>query len=122
MFRSFEIDLPADTNVHNLYSLIVGTAKYGLRHGGTNEIGITGAIPTDGILPDRVSSLEIQGDPDNTSTIQVLDRNNANTGGKLLNSGDVYNRLSNRNTICLKDYLIKGGAASQELEVTIESI
>jgi len=120
--RSFKVTLPADTNVHNLYSLIVGTANYGLANGGTNETGITGAIPTDGILPDRVSKLEIQADSGNAGNLTILDRNSANTTGKVLAAGDPILSQSSRNTICLKDYLLKGSAASQACEVEIEEI
>jgi hypothetical protein len=120
-FRTFKITLPADTSNHNLFSLIVGTANYGLANGGTDETGITGAIPTDGILPDRGTNLEIQSDSGNANTLTVNDRNNANTTGKVLNKTDVFSVSSNRNTICFKDYLLKGGAVSQACEVRFET-
>jgi hypothetical protein len=120
MFRTFTITLPADTNNHNLFSLIVGTAIYGLVHGGTNETAITGAIPTDGILPDRGISLEVQADANNGSTLTINDRNNANTTGKILNAGDTFATSNNRNTICFKDYFLQGGANSQVCEVRLE--
>jgi len=119
-FRTFKITLPADINNHNLFSLIVGTANYGLVNGGTNETGITGAIPTDGILSDLVSFLEIQADSANGNTITVNDRNNVNTTGKILNVLDIFSRETNKNTICLKDYFIAGQAASQAMEARIE--
>jgi len=120
MFRTFKITLPADTNNHNLFSLIVGTSSYGLIQGGTNETGITGAIPTDSILSDRGSFLEIQADSGNANTLTINDRNNANTTGKILNATDVFSVSNDRNTICLKDYLLQGGAASQAMEVRLE--
>ncbi len=122
MFRTFKVTLPADTNNHNLYSLIVGTANYGAANGGTDETGITGAIPTDGILADRGSYLEINADSGNGNTITVNDRNSANTTGKVLNAGDTFQVASGRNTICFKDYFLKGGAASQAFEVRLENI
>jgi hypothetical protein len=122
MFRTFTLTLPADTQNHNLFSLIVGTANYGLANGGTNEAGVTGAIPTSGILPDRGSFLEIQADGNNASTLTVNDSNNANTSGKVLNSTDVFSVSSSRNTICFKDYFLKGGANSQACEVRLEVI
>ena len=120
MFRTFKLTLPADTNNHNLFSLIVGTASYGLVNGGTNETGITGAIPTDGILPDRGIFLEIQADSGNANTLTINDSNNANTTGKVLNATDVFSVSSGRNTICFKDYFLQGGAASQACEVRLE--
>ena len=119
-FRTFTLTLPADTLNHNLFSLIVGTANYGLANGGTNEIGVTGAIPTDGILPDRGTFLEIQADSGNANTLTVNDFNNAYTTGKVLNSTDVFSVSSSRNTICYKDYFLKGGANSQVCEVRLE--
>lgn len=119
MNRSFSITLPADTNYHNLYSLIVGT-KYAVVHGGTAETGITGAIPVDGILPDRGCQLDIQADSTNTGTITIGDRNNANTGGPILTAGGNLTKRSHRNVICLKDYLIKGSVASQKINVVAE--
>lgn len=126
MFRAFKVTLPADTNNHNLYSLIVGSVSgtnpfgYGVTEGGTNETGITGAIPLSGLFPDRVGRLEIIADIGNTSTLSINDRNYTNTTGKVLNAGDVYLEESDRNTLCIKDYFIQGGANSQALEVTIE--
>ena len=120
MFRTFKITLPADTNNHNLFSLIVGTAVYGSVNGGTNETGITGAVPTGGILPDRGSFLEIQADAGNANSLTVNDSNYANTTGKSLNAGDVFSVSRNGNTICFKDYFLKGGANSQVFEVRLE--
>ena len=132
-FRTFKVTLPADTNNHNLFSLLVGQVSntnpqgYGLAQGGTNETGITGAIPSntisppnDGILPDRGAFLEIQADSANASTLTVNDRNFANTTGKVLNTGDVFSVSVNRNTICFKDYFLQGGAASQAFELRLE--
>ena len=120
MFRTFKITLPADTNNHNLFSLIVGTAVYGSVNGGTNETGITGAVPTGGILPDRGSFLEIQADSGNANTLTVNDSNYANTTGKVLNAGDTFSVQVNKNTICFKDYFLLGGANSMKLEVRLE--
>jgi hypothetical protein len=126
MFRTFKITLPADTLNHNLFSLIVGKTTntnvqgYGLAQGGTDETGITGAIPASGILPDRGIFLEIQADSANANTLTINDSNSANTTGKVLNSTDVFSVSSSRNTICFKDYFLKGGANSQACEVRLE--
>jgi hypothetical protein len=126
MFRTFTITLPADTSNHNLYSLIVGQVSgtnvfgYGLAQGGTNETGITGAIPTSGILPDRGTFLEIQADSANMSTLTINDSNYANTTGKILAASGVFSITNTRNAICFKDYFLQGGEASQVCEVRIE--
>lgn len=128
MFRAFKITLPADTNYHNLFSLIVGTSSptnvqgYGLAQGGTNETAITGAIPSSGILPDRGNFLEIQADSGNSGTLTISDRNNANSTGKVLNAADIFQASSNRNSVCFKDYFIAGSASSQVMEVHLEII
>jgi hypothetical protein len=127
-FRTFKVTLPADTNNHNLYSLLVGQVSktnpsgYGLAQGGTNETGITGAIPTSGILDDRGNFMEIQADSGNSSTVTVNDNNNANTTGKVLNAGDVFSVSSDRNSTSFKDYYLQGGASSQVFEVRLENI
>jgi hypothetical protein len=118
MFRAFKITLPADTNNHNLFSLIVGTAIYGAVNGGTNETAITGAIPTtDYILPANVSSLEIQADLGNAGTITVNDRNYTNTTGKVLNPGDVSDLAASTNSIDMRDFFIQGSVDSLAIEV-----
>jgi hypothetical protein len=123
--RTFAITLPADTNNHNLYSLIVGQVSgsnqhgYGLAQGGTNETGITGAIPTDGILPDRGNFLEIQTSSTNTGTVSINDSNNANTTGEVVAAGGVYSRAFTTNCICFKDYFVQGSANSQVLRATL---
>jgi hypothetical protein len=122
MMRTFKITLPADTAVHNLFSLIVGTAVYGLVNGGTNETGITGVIPSGGIMPDLVSLLIIIGDSGNTGTVSINDRNNANTTGPVPAKSTIFNiGPSMKNSINLKDYFLQGSAASQVVEVLIES-
>lgn len=121
-FRTFKITLPANTTNHNLFSLVVGTAVYGAAQGGTNETGITGAVPSFGILPDKGNFLEVQADSSNTDSITVNDRNYANTTGKVLNATDVFSVSSSRNSICFKDYFIEGASGSEKLEVRFETI
>lgn len=122
MMRSFKITLPNDENNHNLFSLIVGTAVYGLVNGGTNETAITGAIPKDGILTDRVSLLSITGDSGNAGTVTINDRNSTNTTGPVPAKSVIFNiGPFNRNSICLKDYFLQGSVGSQIVEVLIES-
>ncbi len=119
MHRTFSITLPADTNYHNLFSLIVGTSIYGLAQGGTNEIGITGAIPTDGILQDRVQELTITVD---SGSVFISDRNHANSAGDAYLANQSLTKRSTRNTICLKDYLLAGAAGSETLTIDLEAM
>src|SRR5271169_4667496 len=122
MMRSFKITLPADTAEHNLFSLLVGTANYGSVNGGTNETGITGAIPTDGILPDRVRLLQLTNDVSVVGKLTVSDRNYTNSTGEVVASGaQLTVGPFNSNTICLKDYFLSGAVDSQVLEILIEA-
>jgi hypothetical protein len=126
MMRSFEITMPDDTKAHNLFSLLVGTSVYGAAQGGTNETGITGAIPTDGILPDRVNFLRITGDSGNgDNLIAIQDRNSANNakGDQLGASVTLNYGPFNRNSLCLKDYILTQSESGevQIVEVLIES-
>lgn len=121
MQRSFSITFPDNTGYHNLYSLLVGTAVYGAVHGGTDETAVTGAIPTDGVLPDRVSLLDLTTIA--AVTVTVADRNKANTAGRTIPASTNMQVRSDRNTICLKDYFLKASATtSNGLGVTIEVI
>lgn len=120
--RAFKVTLPADTNNHNLFSLLVGTSIYGAAQGGTNETAIAGAIPTNGILTDRVSYISLTADSGNAGNVAINDRNNANTTGEVLAAGKQFLQTSTRNTICLKDFLIAGSANSQVFELNIDSI
>lgn len=107
-YRSFKLTLPADTTQHNLYTLM---------------LAVPGAVPVDGILPDRVSYLVVQADlGNNADTITVSDQNTVSTTGLVLNAGDPFIRNSNRNTICLRDFNLKGSLASLICEVAIDSI
>lgn len=123
--RQFKVTLPADTLNHNLYSLLVGQVSntnirgYGLTEGGTNETGITGAIPQDGILPDRGNYIQIIGDAANTGNIIINDRNYANTTGPSYAKGVPYSESVMVNSISFKDFFIQGSAASQIFEVTL---
>lgn len=106
MLRTFSIAL-ADTAVHNLWTLI-------------NTI--TGAIPTDGILPDRGMQLDIvnlvsNGPGAATPTLTLLDSNKANTSGGVIIPGGSFSKRSTRNTICLKDYNVQ---ASANLTFTVD--
>lgn len=92
--RSFTVTMAADSNYHNLYTILLSQ---------------TGAVPTDGILPDRVSRLFIQMASANAaSLINVSDSNFANSAGPGYAGGDAFLVESDRNTVCLRDYYLKG--------------
>lgn len=103
MTREFNVTVPNGT-YSDLYSLM---------------LLVTGAVPTDGILPDRGQSLGVVVDPANSSTVTWADRNNANNTGYVMTSSLQFGPLMN-NGICFRDFLFKGGAASQKIIVSIQ--
>jgi hypothetical protein len=117
MFRAFNIAL-ADTNWHNLFSLIVGTAVYGAAQGGSNETEITGAVPSAGILPDKGNFLRI--DVSSAGTVTIADNNYANAQGPALGTSLNLIIQSSKNTICFKDYWVKASASTQDFTVCLE--
>ena len=110
MHRSFQITLP-NTNANQLWTLL-------------NLV--TGAVPTDGILPDRVQELTINLDvtaaANAGATLNVGDANIANGVGYPLMAGDALTRRSTRNTICLRDYYLKGSGSELVVNVDLESM
>lgn len=98
--RAFAVTLPADTDPHNLYDML---------------LALPDAVPVDGILPDRVSELTIKV---TSGDINVVDRQS--TTGLPLSEGEGNTSRSNRNTICLRDYHIAGAVGSEEFSVIIE--
>lgn len=113
MFRAFDITI-ADTNAHNLFSLIVGSV-YGVAQGGTNETGITGAIPSSGIFPDNVASLFLIPPAGGAS---VGDFNNANSGFcPLPTAGLTLTQVASH--LNLKEILVKLTTGGQALGVVV---
>src|SRR5258708_6652996 len=100
MYREFNV--PLTTGFQDLYTLMKS---------------VTGAIPTNGILPDRCKELTLLPQSDNSGDVVIADSNNANNSGYILSNKTVR---SNRNTICLRDYKAKGSAASQNLVIEVE--
>lgn len=96
--RSFSINLPADTDRHCLYDLMLDESN---------------AVPTDGILPDRVQELTILFN----GTITLSDRND--TGGMEYLSGYTLTKRSSVNSICLRDFFLAGDAGSENFVVEI---
>jgi len=103
--RTFNLTLAADSVYRNLYTLLLAT---------------TGAVPVDGILVDRVSALSVMSNPDGTVPIYLSDRNSANNAGTPYSAGAGFSIVSNRNSICLRDYYLTGSA--ELVVVDIESI
>lgn len=107
--RNFTMTLPADSNYHGLYNLMAGLG---------GETPITGAVPTDGILPDRCARLYIQMLAANgASNVNISDRNSANSAGAAYAGGDAFLAESDRNTICLRDYTLKGSGLGVIVDV-----
>jgi hypothetical protein len=106
MQRIFTVTLPADTNFHNLYAAL---------------LLVTGATPTDGILPDRGCGCQLTADAGNAGTVKLGDGNFANTSGPLIAAGGtILNRSELGNTICFREYYLAGSAASQKFQAVLE--
>jgi hypothetical protein len=103
--RTFAITLPNDTIYHQLYPLITA---------------VTGAIPTDGILPDRGTYFLLQADlSNNADTITIGDKNNTNTNGPVLNAGDPFTQNASGNTIDFKSFYVKQSTGGLKCEVAL---
>lgn len=106
MHRTFNLTVPGDGAYHGLYDLMLAT---------------TGAIPTDGILPDRGNSLDIAFPDSNVGNpIYISDRNSANNAGKGWLAGDIFHKDSNRNSVCLRDYTLLGLDDDTELIAIVD--
>lgn len=101
-YRHFNLTLTG--SYQNLYTLM---------------LAVTGAVPTDGILPDRVRELSITAAVANSTTaVLVSDSNNANSGGsEILSSTGPFIRRSPAQTICLRDYNLKGNTLVVEVDI-----
>jgi uncharacterized protein YjbI with pentapeptide repeats len=121
MLRALSITFPDNTGYHNLLSLIVGS-KYAAVNGGTDETGVVGAIPADGVFPSNVAKLSLT--TLTGVTLTIADRNFANTQGTIVAAAATFNVGSGmRNTIFLGDYLLKASATTAKgLEVVIEAV
>lgn len=97
MHRSFTLALPADPVYRNLYALL---------------LTITGAVPIDGILPDRCKQVIIKADPANVGSINLSDRNSANAAGIALAGAEgIAFGPHDGNVICLRDFTLQGKVA-----------
>lgn len=107
--RSFRMQLStANTNAQNLLTLALAQ---------------TGAVPTNGIFPNPISSLRIQSDPGNgAATITVGDNSTSGDGGQALYAGDLFQRDSLRNTININDYVLTPSASSLYVILDVEQV
>jgi len=116
MHATYTITLPADTDFHSIWdSLIAG--------GFINRLGeiLITAVKNNAIQTDRVCELQIKSQATGTDTITVSDWKL--TGGfTMLATADPFISRSSRNSICLKDYYVKGSAASMPYTINVESI
>jgi hypothetical protein len=98
--RQFLVLNPADANYHQLYPMLTA---------------LPGAVPVNGILPDRVSQLTISNGP---AGIFVADSNFANHPGTSLGASvGTFTKSSDRNVICLRDFYIAGNAAQYSVDI-----
>ena len=108
MQRSFQLTLTTGSTVYNLYTLMRA---------------ISGAVPTDGILPDRVNQLSIQ--LDGSTTVYIGDNllSASQYGAKLLSTGDSLTAGPTfGNGVCLRDYYLMGGANGAKVNVIVNSV
>lgn len=112
MLRIFKFTLT--TAAQNLWDLIVAS-------GACDSLGnvLVGGVKNDAFLYDRCINLDISSDTGNsTTTVTISDRQ-----GGLFNAfapNTNFNKTSNRNSICLKDYYLRSSVASGIAEIAIE--
>lgn len=76
------------------------------------------AIPTDGYLPDRGCELIIEAPSANSGTVRISD--SLGLGGRLLPAaGGTETYRAARNTICFRDFYLKGSSSADKVNVTI---
>jgi len=117
MHRTYPITLPADTNYHSIWDSLI-TA------GIIDNLGqvIVSNVSTTEIVTDRVCELQIQSQAAGGQTISISDRAQTGTPPTLASTAAPFIARSSRNSICLRDYFVKGSANSQGYTVTMESI
>lgn len=113
MYRSFNLTLPADTNAHNLWDLIVAA-------GFCDQLGnmLVSSVKNDAIVPNKVQQLTITV---RTGSIAISDNSGAAGGGVTYTAGSSMTWRNNLNTIYLKDRVLTGAAGSETFTVDMES-
>lgn len=100
--RQFSLTIPADNNFHNLYTLM---------------LGVTGAVPTDGILAKSVSHINIiNNDP--ATTMNIADSNFAHNTGDPVAAGTNWFREANRNSFYLPDFNVQGTSVPFSIDIS----
>jgi hypothetical protein len=108
--RSFQLTLTTASTVYNLYTLMRA---------------VTGAVPTDGILPDRVNRFSIQSDDSNqTANVFVGDSllSSSQYGAKLAAGGSLSIGPTFGNGVCLRDFYLMGSADGTKVNVMFNSV
>jgi hypothetical protein len=83
------------------------------------------AVPTDGILPDRVNQLSIQADDSNeTDNVFVGDNllSASQYGAKLVAGDSLSAGPTFGNGLCLRDYYLMGSANGVKVNVIVNSL
>lgn len=111
MYRNIDLTLPADTNAHNLWDLIVAA-------GYCDSLGnvLVTAVKNNEILPDRVSFL--------TATVtagSVSFQDRHASGGTTYTAGGSQTWKTSRNSISLKDRFFAGAAGSETFTIDLEA-
>lgn len=102
MRRTFELTLAVADTSYSLWTLILATDD---------------AVPTEGYLPDKVCSLTVQADRDNTGIVTLTDV--LGLGGTEIEPGFSYENETARNSIFLPDIYIKPTDAGDKINVSI---
>lgn len=113
MFRTFVV--PLTSTYTSIWSLLV-TAGF------CDPLGnmLVSAVKNDAIIPDRVSQLDVR-PSDASSALTVTYRDQQADPGT---EQQIFNmsKRSDRNTICLRDYLFAESTSVAQLVVEIESV
>jgi len=72
-------------------------------------LAVTGAVPTDGLLPAKCCALELRAAAANSTTpVLISDRNSTNSTGTELLPGVPYKLMFDADVIWLGDFTLKG--------------
>lgn len=114
MLRMFQLTCPT-SNTSSIWDLIVAAGYCDV----LGNVLVTG-VKNQEIIVDRCINLDISTDTGNSGTVTIYDR-----AGRVFNAfakNTNFNKTSNRNSICLKDYFPVGSGSSQLIDVAMESV
>ncbi len=111
MYRTFT--LPVPSSYASIWTMLQ-TAGF------IDSLGnmLVSSAKNDAIIPDRVHQLDVRPSDATTGSITYRDAQ-ADPGTEQVLQG--FEKNSNRNSICLKDYLFQQGSAEDAIVVEIES-